>query len=435
MDIDKKTNEPDEININKTEEEMKCPDTVPEDQTGMTDEERAWSTQTPPRRRVPRYVFITLAVVLIAAFGGGGWWYYRINVLPEKYYLRAESLYNQKQYEKAEELYKRIMRIRPERKDILYKIGNCREERGDRRAAISYYEEHLKTAKNDVKAMTRVGWLYMENGDYEKALKWLKEAAKRRKKDADIWDLTAQAAVKAGDTKEAAAALTHLADIYEEPDKKMAAGKSLMKIGAYEEAIDVFKETAKISSGDKAPLHAMTAAKTMLGWPTDVKFTIAAGRSLGRVVLDATKAEVKAAMEERGPDAKEFTRVGGKSVIADNPVEIWTYYKGDPARELRVIFMNGRAYEIETASPLYKAENGLGLSNFLLKKNEEKLKWRKEARNSAVLCLAKEGGLTFYAYGLSDDGQRAQYKKLRVHHGNTGIDNTDGFSLMKLGSN
>ncbi len=438
MENEKNINEPsNEIkNINDThhEEDITCPDTVPEEQTGMTDEERSWSTQTPPRRKVPRYVFIALALVLIAAFGGGGWWYYRVNVLPEKYYLRAESLYNQKQYEKAEELYKKIMRIRPERKDILYKIGNCREERGDRRAAISYYEEHLKTAKNDVKAMTRVGWLYMENGNYDKALGWLKEAAKRRKQDTDIWDLTAQAAVKAGDMKEAAAALVHLADIYEEPEKKLAAGKALMKNGAFEDAIGVFRKMAQEDPENKAPLHAINAAKTMLGWPTDAKFTIVPGKSLGHINLDATKDEIKAAMEERGPDIKEFTRVGGKSVIADNPVEIWTYYKNDPARELRIIFMNGRAFEIETASPLYKAENGLGISNFLLQKNSEKLKWRKEARNSAVLCLAKTGGLTFYAYELSQDGQRAKYKKLRVHHGDVSIDSTDGFSLLTLGS-
>ncbi|MEG1602715.1 MAG: tetratricopeptide repeat protein [Cloacibacillus sp.] len=412
--------------------EIKCPETVPHDQQGMTDEEREWSAKTPPRRKVPRCVFIGIAIALLAAFGGGGWWYYRVNVLPEKYYLRAEALFNQKEYAKAEELYKKIMRIRPERRDILFKIGNCREERGDRRAAISYYEEHLKTAKNDVKAMTRVGWLYMENGEYEKALKWLKEAAKRRNKDAEIWNLTAQAAEKAGDIPEAAHALSRLSQIYKEPEKKMASGKELLRIGAYKEAIDAFSLAAKLAPDDKAPLHAIHAAKVMLGAPTNPRLVIVPGKSLGSVLLDSTKDEVKAAMESRGPDRKEFGHVGGKSIIAENPVEIWSYNINDPSREFKIIFMNGKVFEIETASPSFKTENGLGLSNFLMAKNSDKLKWRKEARNSAILCLAKEGGLTFYAADVTPDGAEARYKRLRVHHGDVGIDNIDGFSLLNL---
>ena len=70
---------------------------------------------------------------------------------------------------------------------------------------------------------------------------------------------------------------------------------------------------------------------------------------------------------------------------------------------------------------------------FLLAKNADKLKWRKEARNSALLCLAKGGGLTFFASGLNENGTEAADKRLRVHHGEVSIDNVDGFSLMRLG--
>ncbi|MCD8391996.1 MAG: tetratricopeptide repeat protein, partial [Cloacibacillus porcorum] len=154
-------------------ENIKCPDIVPEDQKGMTEEELEWSVKNPPRPKVPRYVFIALALILLVAFGGGSWWYYRKNVLPEKYYLRATTLMKDKQYARAEELYRRIMKIRPERRDVLYNIAYCKEETGETAEAIKYYEEHLKTAKNDTKAMTCLGWLYMKGGNYEQALKWL----------------------------------------------------------------------------------------------------------------------------------------------------------------------------------------------------------------------------------------------------------------------
>ena len=414
-------------------ENIKCPDMVPEEQKGMTEEEREWSVKSPPRPRVPRYVFVTIALILLIAFGGGSWWYYRKNVLPEKYYLRATALMKEKEYARAEELYRRIMKIRPERRDVLYNIAYCKEETGDTAEAIRYYEEHLKTAKNDAKAMTRLGWLYMKGGEYERALRWIKEAASRDKKNDELWRLTAGAAVKAGDGEEAAKAWAHIATLYKEPDKIMECGKELLALKDYRRAIDVYVLAAKAAPGDNRPLHGMNAAKAMLGLPTEAKFVILPGKSLGLIKLDASKEKVKEDMGGKSPDAKIFGHVGGKSMMADHPVEIWLYNKDDPQRELRVIFIAGKVNEIETASPLYRTEEGLGLSNFLLAKNADKLKWRKEARNSALLCLAKGGGLTFFASGLNENGTEAADKRLRVHHGEVSIDNVDGFSLMRLG--
>ena len=213
----------------------------------------------------------------------------------------------------------------------------------------------------------------------------------------------------------------------------MECGKELLALKDYRRAIDVYVLAAKAAPGDNRPLHGMNAAKAMLGLPTEAKFVILPGKSLGLIKLDASKEEVKEEMGGKSPDAKIFGHVGGKSMMADHPVEIWLYNKDDPQRELRVIFIAGKVNEIETASPLYRTEEGLGLSNFLLAKNADKLKWRKEARNSALLCLAKGGGLTFFASGLNENGTEAADKRLRVHHGEVSIDNVDGFSLMRLG--
>ena len=75
------------------DEDIKCPETVPEEQKGLTEAERSWSAQKPQRPRVPRKVFVAAALLLLAAFAGGGWWYYRTNVLPEEYYMRATQLF------------------------------------------------------------------------------------------------------------------------------------------------------------------------------------------------------------------------------------------------------------------------------------------------------------------------------------------------------
>lgn len=413
------------------DEDIKCPETVPEEQKGLTEAERSWSAQKPQRPRVPRKVFVAAALLLLAAFAGGGWWYYRTNVLPEEYYMRATQLFKAEDFAGAEELFDKIKKLRPERRDLFYYKAYCRERQGDKASAVKYYEEHLKSEPEDVKAMVRLGWLYLDRKDYNAALKWFREAARQEKKDAALWRLTADAAEKAGDKAEASAAWLEAAETGESAEDVMACGKALLRLGDYRAAMTAYELAAKAAPDDKAPLHGLAAAKAMLGLPTNPRLVIAPGEALGAVKLGATKAEAKAAMDGRSPDAKEFGTVGGNSMIADRPVEIWRY---DGSRAMRIIFIDGEVHEIETASPLYKTEDGLGLSNFLLAKNEDKLKWKRDTRASVLVCLAKGGGLTFYAYGLAPDGASAEETKLRVHRGDVSIDGVNGFSLMTFGA-
>lgn len=413
------------------DEDIKCPETVPEEQKGLTEAERSWSAQKPQRPRVPRKVFVAAALVLLAAFAGGGWWYYRANVLPEEYYMRAAQLFKAGDYAGAEELFDKIKKLRPERRDLFYYKAYCRERQGDKANAVKYYEEHLKSAPEGVKAMVRLGWLYLDRREYDAALKWFREAAKQENKDAALWRLTAEAAEKSGDKAEASAAWLEAAQNGENAEEIMACGKSLLRLGDYRAAMAAYELAAKAAPGDKAPLHGLAAAKAMLGLPTNPRLVIAPGEALGAVKLGATKAEAKAAMDGRSPDAKEFGRVGGESMLADRHVEIWSY---DGSRAMRIIFIDGEVHEIETASPLYKTEEGLGLSNFLLAKNEDKLKWKRETREGVLVCLAKGGGLTFYACGAAGDGAPARETKLRVHRGDVSIDGVNGFPLMEFGS-
>jgi hypothetical protein len=168
----------------------------------------------------------------------------------------------------------------------------------------------------------------------------------------------------------------------------------------------------------------------MLGRPTDPRLVIRPGISIGPVRIGDTKDEVRDKLG--APEAKEFRKVGGKSILSDDTAEIWTYSRTMPGRGLRVIFINGKVREVETRSGEYKTETGLGLTNFLLAKNSSRLEWRKEGEDKSVVCLVKGGGLTFYAAGLNSSGTDAKYKKLRVHKGNSSIDSVEGFSLLDL---
>jgi len=119
-------------------------------------------------------------------------------------------------------------------------------------------------------------------------------------------------------------------------------------------------------------------------------------------------------------------------MLAGSHAEIWTYSRSMPKLGLRIIFLNGKVREVEARSAEYKTESGIGIANFMLKKNEDKFEWRKEAKNGTLLYLLKGGGVTFYAADINSSGTDAKYKKLRLHKGNTSIDNVDGFSLLDI---
>ena len=96
--------------LEKNNAAEKCPEIVPEEQTGMTEEEQEWALKKEPRPPVPRGVFLALAIVVILAFAGGSWWYYHTNVQPEKLYQKATYLFEQKRYSDACPIYVHVLR-------------------------------------------------------------------------------------------------------------------------------------------------------------------------------------------------------------------------------------------------------------------------------------------------------------------------------------
>ena len=417
-----------EINNNNIDKKVTCPEIVPEEQIGATDEERQWALKKEPRPPVPRSVFFAIAIIVLLAFVGGTFWYYRTNVLPEKYHQRATSLMKQEKYQEAGALYLKVLKLRPERKDVLYQIAYCLEMTGKKDEAVSRYEEHLKMMPHDVKALLRLGWLYMERGEYERALIVLRDAAKRDHKNLEVWSFMSKAGLSLKDRETSIEAFLKISQLQKEPQEVYAAARELMKLSAWEEAISAFDSFTKLAPEDKRGEHGAAAAKAMLGYPTDQKFVIVPGESLGVVRLGDSKEGLKNLLGR--PDGKEFTQIGGKSLLAEKSAEIWSYNKSLPGRGIRVIFVSGKVKEIESSSPAYKTAIGLGLSNFMLTKNADKLKSRKKAENGTTLCLVKDGGLTFYAAKLNDEGTDAKYKKLRVHKGDASIDNINGFSSL-----
>ena len=58
------------IKNNCDSNENKCPEIVPDDETGVTKEEQEWGLKKEQRPPVPRYVFGIIAIVILAVLLG-----------------------------------------------------------------------------------------------------------------------------------------------------------------------------------------------------------------------------------------------------------------------------------------------------------------------------------------------------------------------------
>lgn len=383
-----------------------CPEMAPEEKIGVTERERQWSAKKPPRPRVPRYVFIGTALFLALAFTVGGTYYYRRNILPEKYYMRAEGYFNAGNYEKAYEFFSRTAKIRAERRDVRNYMARSLAALGDGEGALANYELHIQTQPGDTEARLEAAQLYLEKKDYEKALGQL-EAAWRKHGRTEARGKYADVALLAGKKEEAAAALWEEATVCGDPERVAVLAKKLMTLGRYGKALDAYQRFARLAPEDKRGRHGTAAAKAMLGLPADPAMTIIPGVSLGGVKLGMDKDEVKSLMG--APEKKIFTernRVG---------VETWSYGAREKKESMKISFVSGRAREIETRYKGFKTETGVGAGNFLLEKYGGEIAGRVKLGDGRTRFDAAGGGMTFYAAGINEAGNGAEFVKLIVH--------------------
>lgn len=388
----------------KHDENSKCPEIAPEGKIGMTDEEREWATKKPPRPSVPRHIFAGVMLCLFLTGIVSASWYYRKNILPEKYYMKASAQFEAENYRDAFALYQKVAKIQPARRNVYQDMARSMVKIGEMERAAEYYETHMKKEPDDAQAKWEAGELYAKMKDYGRALELITSI---QITDSERLQRKAEILLLAGNKEDAAEALRDSALAGVDPEKTLAAARWLMKQGFYEHALAAYKKAIKLAPEDSSGIHGMNAAKRMLGMPVDPAMVIKPGESLGLVKLGSDKNEVKEAMG--APEEKLFTNTGRYDT------EIWRYGKNNKNRSMEIFFVSGRVKEIETRFSEFKTENGFGIGNFMLEKRSDMIEKRVELGDGHTRFDVKDGGMTFYASGISESGDSAKYIKLIIH--------------------
>jgi tetratricopeptide (TPR) repeat protein len=367
---------------------------APPEQTGLTPEEEAYVPGV-EARPMPKGIVIAVLAAIAAALAFSGFFYYRGSVLPEKLYREAAGFFDNGDYEKALAAYGEVLRLKPTRRDTLFKMGLCLEALSRSEDAATEYERHLSKEPTDTEALLRLGTLRFDAGQYGGALsnleKFEKLSESSRVRPVSVDYMMAVIYDKSGNKSDAADRyVSAVRGGAGKPELIYAAGRALMRLGRYKEALDGFTAMERYAaSGDKRALHSANAARAMLGWPDSPSRVIVPGKSMGFISIGDTEDDVTALC---GKPA-EYVSDGHYAVLG---------YDVEQGAPLTLVYLEDSAViEATTRDAKYKTADGLGISNFTEPKYADRFDvWEARKGDKKVYrYILKGGGVAFYADG------------------------------------
>lgn len=103
--------------------------------------------------------------------------FFYMNILPNKYIMRADVAFARENYSEAVLYYSKALAIRPGIETFYPKYGYSLEQEHVYSTAITVYEQYLNTHDGDTGIMLRLAWIYMYIDLKEEAAKLFKKIA------------------------------------------------------------------------------------------------------------------------------------------------------------------------------------------------------------------------------------------------------------------
>jgi tetratricopeptide (TPR) repeat protein len=385
-----------ETSVREAEETMSMPDTAEDAPRPVLAPEEPYRPPDAPHE-TPQWVFRALACLMLLVFLILGRMYYRSSVLPDKLYRSASDHFEKEEYEEAAREYEMAEELRsgkagggpPESDDVLYRRAYAYERLGRHEDAAAAYALYLGKRSDDMRAVESLGKIYYSLGRSEDALPRLERLAEAVSADAELLLALGRLYEWRGDDARAADAYSSFVESdSSDAEALLEIGRVLMRSGRYADALAGFaKADDLLPSDDKRGYHAVSAAKNMLGWPTDERMIVTPGMSIGNMRLGLTRIE---ALEAWGDPLCQIDE-GGYSV--------WGYNGTIERPETVVFFDEYSVIEIATESKRHMTSDGLGLANFReVKYRDRFLRARDEVIDPPIYrYILREGGLAFYA--------------------------------------
>lgn len=158
-----------------------------------------------------------------------------------KYFQLADDLFNNKKYEKAEIVYKKLLPTNWNSADVLEKLGRCREALNDEKGALEFYKKALKKSfGGKVDLPLRLAEILQKQGDYQGIIDSLGPLEDKFETNIKLQLIMAESYLKLNMSKEALASFKKLNIQFLNQDQLKAFAKLLMQENDTKNAFKVY---------------------------------------------------------------------------------------------------------------------------------------------------------------------------------------------------
>lgn len=107
---------------------------------------------------------------------------------------QAATLFGEKEYAKALELYLLMLQGHPKNEKYAISCGNCYDAIGDKDAAVKYYQDALKINKNSEAALLNLSTIYYELKEYDRSVEFAHKVLNQNDSNIAAWQNLANVA-------------------------------------------------------------------------------------------------------------------------------------------------------------------------------------------------------------------------------------------------
>ena len=156
---------------------------------------------------------------------------------------QAAVFFGEKEYDKALEIYQLLFQGNPKNEGYAVSCGNCCDAKGDKEAALNYYNEALRLNRNSEAAMLNLSTIYYELNDFDRSEEYARKALNLNKDNITAWQNLANLAFCKADYEQA---LTYYQKMYDiNPNSYLAMvniANTYYNLGKYVSALEFAKK-------------------------------------------------------------------------------------------------------------------------------------------------------------------------------------------------
>ena len=168
-------------------------------------------------------------------------------------FTSAYQNHTQNKLEKAEELYKKVLKFNPKHIQSIFLLGSLLIQKKNFNPAVKFLKKAIDLNPNFADAFHNLGFAYIEMGEIEEGIKFFNKTIEINPKHQDVYYNLGNAMKQMGELKKSKECYLKSIQIQPKSNAYNNLGNIYKQLGEFKEAIDSYNKAIKISANNSNP--------------------------------------------------------------------------------------------------------------------------------------------------------------------------------------